>query len=55
MPKIGGASAILAGMALCAVSHAPFQAALQAVPLCATVMQEASIFCFLMPTTALDR
>eukprot|EP01133_Synstelium_polycarpum_P019034 gene19034-22782_t len=46
MPKIGHASAILAGMPRCAGHGAPFQAALQAMPLCATVVEEASIFRF---------
>jgi hypothetical protein len=39
MPKIGHASAIVAGMPPCAVHCAPFQAALQAMALYVTVMK----------------
>jgi hypothetical protein len=39
MPKIGRASAIVADMPVCAMRHAPFQAALQATALCVTVVK----------------
>jgi hypothetical protein len=39
MPKIGHASAIVAGMPRCAGHGAPFQAALQAMALCVTVVK----------------
>jgi hypothetical protein len=40
MPKIGHASAIVAGMPRCAGHGAPFQAALQAMALCVTVVED---------------